>query len=129
MTRNVDPIIGEIAAACKVTRARMAARRLTRHYDAALAPIGLKSTEFSVLIAVGMSEDGRLSDIAQMLDFDPSTLTRSLSGLGRKGLVTVQKAGHRTRFAELTAKGKAKIAEGHPLWRKAQARADDIAGG
>lgn len=129
MTTSFDALVGEIGTTCQVTRARMVARRLTRHYDKVLAPLGLKSTEFSVLIAIAATPDGRLLDIARKLDFDPSTLTRSLASLGRKGLVEVRQEGHRTRFARLTTAGQEKVTKGYPMWKEAQASAAKIIAG
>ena len=123
MSSDLDDILGEVGRTCRVTQARMRARSLTRSYDAALRPIGLRSTEYAILIAVGSLGDGRLSDLAQGLDMDPSTLTRALQALENKGLVTVEVQGHRTRRAHLTDEGASKVREGYPLWQSAQENA------
>lgn len=112
-----------VAAECKVTRARMRARALTRAYDAALAPIGLKSTEYAVLVAVGRLRAARLHEIAEALSMDLSTLSRSIAKLSEKGLVTVTAHGHRTRSAALAPAGHDVLRAGYPLWMRAQANA------
>ncbi len=116
-------IADAVAGNCIVTRARMRARALTRLYDAALAPIGLRSTEYAVLIATGRFRSGRMHKIAAALSMDLSTLSRSMGKLGAKGLVTIHTEGHRTRLVTLTDKGHAILRAGYPHWQKAQTEA------
>ncbi len=116
-TAHIASIVG---TGCRATRARMHARRITRAYDAALAPTGLKSTEYALLTAVAFLENGRMHLLAEKLDMDLSTLSRGVAGLGRKGLVEVEQLGHRNRRVHLTAKGKQLLTMGFPLWQAAQ---------
>ena len=107
---------------CMVMNTRMAARAVTRRYDAYLRPHGLTATQFSLLGAVGLMPDATVSEIAEARGFERTTLTRNLDRLEAMGLVA---SGHRSsgnaRIAGVTAKGRDLIARLLPLWRQAQA--------
>ncbi len=99
----------------------MAARAVTRAYDEALRPTGLRATQLSVLVAVGTGEAQSIAALAQVLGMDRSTLTRNLGPLEREGLVKVGLEGwRRSRTLEITKKGQSRLREALPLWKKAQ---------
>lgn len=115
----------EDIGACACFNARSAARAITDLYDRVLAPCGLRITQFAILVAVAAGKDGKLAtmqDVATGLDLDPSTMTRTLRPLVGAGVVKVRAADdRRAKVLVLTKKGEAVLAEGHGLWRKAQA--------
>jgi DNA-binding MarR family transcriptional regulator len=109
--------------ACFCTRARRAARALTQHYDAALAPVGLKVTQFSLLRAIGRLDVPSISALARATGLDRSTLGRNLRVLQKMGLVALGPGDdERTRMVSVTGTGKAVVADAMPLWAEAQAR-------
>lgn len=98
---------------------------MTAWYDKNLAPTGLKLTQFSLLATLhrlagqpGMA----MSELAEAMDMDRTTLTRNLRPLTDQGMVALAPdAGDaRTRRATLTAKGKAAFEAAVPRWRAAQ---------
>jgi len=107
---------------CMVMNTRMAARAVTRRYDAYLRPHGLTATQFSLLGAIGLMPGSTVSEIAEARGFDRTTLTRNLDRLEAMGLVA---SGHRSsgnaRIASVTGEGKSLISRLLPLWRQAQA--------
>lgn len=107
---------------CTVYRLRMAARRATRVYDRHLAPAGLGIAQFGMLQAISMRPGATVTQVADALDMDRTTLTRNLNPLVRDKLVELG-AGRdkRSRAITITAAGKARLAEALPLWREAQA--------
>jgi DNA-binding MarR family transcriptional regulator len=109
---------------CTCTAVRQAARQLTQLYDAELAPSGLRVTQYSVLASLDRVGPSSLQDLAADLVMDRSTLGHNLRPLEREGLIklAVDKSDKRTRRLELTTRGKAKLEESRPLWRKAQDR-------
>ena len=109
---------------CLVSNSRMAARAITRRYDAYLRPYGLTATQFSLMGAIKLAGDRTVSELAEMRGFDRTTLTRNLDKLEQLGLVESRAAVRGNgRICALTQKGDALIAEMLPLWRKAQAEA------
>ena len=106
---------------CACLKVRTAARALTRFYDDAFRPVGLRATQLSVLVAVGSSDAVSIASLSRMLGMDRSTLTRNLRPLEKKGLVVLGPEGHhRSRTLTLTARGGELVRKALPLWEKAQ---------
>ena len=62
-----------------------------------------------------------LTELSSLLGMDRSTLTRNLRPLESEGLIAVGLEGwRRSRALEITAKGRSRMQEALPLWRKAQ---------
>jgi|SRR4051812_10844295 DNA-binding MarR family transcriptional regulator len=107
---------------CMVSNTRMAARAVTRRYDAYLRPHGVTSTQLSLLGGLRMLPGSTVSEIAEKRGFDRTTLTRNLDRLEAIGLVASTHAERgNARISKITPKGDALIEELLPLWRKAQA--------
>jgi DNA-binding MarR family transcriptional regulator len=107
--------------ACACTKVRTAARALTRFYDDAFRPVGLRATQLSVLVAVASSEAVSIASLSRMLGMDRSTLTRNLRPLEKDGLVVLGPEGHhRSRTLSITSKGNQLVRKALPLWEKAQ---------
>ena len=106
---------------CACLRARMAARKLTRIYDKALKPVGLRITQFTLLIAI---KDGRaksVSALADILAMERTTLLRNLKVLEEAGLVASEPSGEGRALAlKLTSEGEKRLHEALPYWQKAQ---------
>jgi DNA-binding MarR family transcriptional regulator len=114
---TVEP--AEIVCICAT--ARMAARSLTRVYDRALEPAGIRTSQFSILAR--LLEEGPLSvtHLAGRLAMDRTTLARDLRPLERRGLVLISVGtDRRVRMAELTAAGHRLVDEVRPLWKQVQ---------
>jgi DNA-binding MarR family transcriptional regulator len=112
----------EIIANCACNKVRMAARAVTRAYDFALRSVGLRATQFAVLVAVEREGAMSITALAAVLGMDRTTLTRNLGPLVNEGLVALGSEGrHRSRALEITRKGRARVREGLPLWEQAQA--------
>jgi DNA-binding MarR family transcriptional regulator len=100
----------------------MAARIVTRAYDDALRPVGLRATQLSVLIAVAIDGAMSITELADFLGMDRSTLTRNLTPLAAEGLVSVGVEGwRRSRELKITKKGRARMESAVPIWEQAQA--------
>jgi DNA-binding MarR family transcriptional regulator len=109
---------------CLCHRTRMAARAVTRAYDEALRPTGLRATQAAVLAGVGARGAQSIKALADLLAMDRSTLTRNLRPLDEQGLVALgPEQRHRRRTLHLTARGEAALRETLPLWEAAQADA------
>ncbi|WP_158291525.1 MarR family winged helix-turn-helix transcriptional regulator [Marinicauda algicola] len=102
-------------------RLRRLARAWERSLDAAIAPSGLTSAQFTLMALVAGARDDRIGAIAQQAGLDPSTLSRTLAGLERAGLleITTVERDRRRRAAWLTETGLRWLAQALPLWREA----------
>lgn len=106
---------------CTCGKVRMAARAVTRRYDEALRPVGLRATQFAVLIAISVGEAVSITALAKQLGMDRSTLTRNIGPMVEEELIAVSAEGwRRSRNLELTKKGRARIQQTMPHWESAQ---------
>ncbi|NDL63899.1 MarR family winged helix-turn-helix transcriptional regulator [Acerihabitans arboris] len=115
-------------AVCHATALRKATRRMSQLYDAALAPIGLRSTQRSILRQINNAGELSMSELAEALVLDRSALNHNLKPLERDGLLTVAVAQEdkRGRVVRLTQAGHDKLQASHSLWQDAQRRFESI---
>jgi DNA-binding MarR family transcriptional regulator len=113
--------LASLISECACLKVRTAARAVTRLYDDAFRPVGLRATQLSVLVAVAFSEAVSIASLSRLLGMDRSTLTRNLRPLEEKGLVVLGPEGHhRSRTLSITSKGDQLVRKALPLWEKAQ---------
>ncbi len=120
-------------SSCTCGSLRKASRRISQFYDTALAPIGIKSTQFSILSEVERgSAAGPVSmcELATAMVMDRSTLGHNLKPLERDDLVVLRLAAddRRKRYVELTSKGRQILQRSRRLWRQAEGRFEAIFG-
>lgn len=117
------------AVPCVGFNTRRATRLITQYYDKALAPAGLRSTQYSLLNALSMLGETSMQDISTIMAMDRTTLTRNLSPLVKKGLVKVSVGSdRRSRPITVTAKGKSTLEKALPYWQEAQSHILDAVG-
>jgi len=110
------PVLG-----CTCGRLRRLTRRITSVYDHALAPCGVRVTQFSLMSNLLKLHTPTLAVLAETMDMERTTLLRNLRPLVTAGWVRVDaRANTRRREVRLTPAGHAKWAEARPLWRVAQ---------
>lgn len=107
---------------CNNATLRRAARSLGRFYDDALAPSGLKGTQFGLLFQIHVSDEPAMSTVADALIMDLSALGHTLKPLVRDGYVETfaDTNDRRVKRLRLTPQGHAKIDEALKLWSVAQ---------
>lgn len=106
---------------CTNFKTRQLGRLLSRHYDAELAKVGLKTTQYSLLTHVFKLGDISPGELARQMGLEASTLTRNLQPMLAAGWV-VQEPGldARSRCIRLTQKGRDIHAEAQRHWKVAQ---------
>jgi len=110
-----------ILSECACLKVRTAARAVTRLYDDAFRPVGLRATQLSVLVAVTSNEAVSIVSLSRILGMDRSTLTRNLKPLEQQRLVAIGPEGrHRSRTLCITSKGEQLVGKALPLWEKTQ---------
>jgi DNA-binding MarR family transcriptional regulator len=106
---------------CTCDRLRKLTRRVTQHYDACLAPAGLRVTQYSLLAKLDRAGPATMSALAELLDMDRTTLTRNLKPLADGGLVEVGAgADARERLVGITGAGREARRAARDHWRRAQ---------
>ena len=117
--RDMD--LNALIKECACLKVRTAARAVTRVYDDALRPVGLRGTQLSVLVAVAFGDAVSIASLSRLLGMDRSTLTRNLRPLEEQGLVKLgPESRHRSRTLTVTPKGEALVHKALPLWEKTQ---------
>ena len=114
----------EIEQSCAVFGLRKATRVVTQLYEEIMKPSGILPTQFTLLVATRAMGPVAISQLAEVLVMDRTTLTRNLKPLERDGLLSVAPGEHdlRSREVRLTGKGLRKLEQALPLWRDAQRR-------
>ena len=108
---------------CYCGALRLAARKTTAIYDAALKPAGINVAQYSLLRCIERAEMISLSDLARGTGLDRSTIGRNVRVLERLGLITGAAADDRRESCVTLARGGAEtLKTALPLWRKAQAK-------
>ncbi|PKB73576.1 MAG: MarR family transcriptional regulator [SAR202 cluster bacterium Io17-Chloro-G7] len=109
--------------ACACGNLRAATRAVTQLYDEVFQPLGLRATQFSLLAAVDYMDTITITALAEFFEMDRTTMTRNLRPLEREGYLTINEGqDRRTREVKLTGQGRGAVAQGLPLWDKAQRR-------
>jgi len=105
-------------------------RAVSQHYDKTMAPAGLRGTQFTILTVLSRSEDLSISDLAEYLVMDRTTLTRNLKPLEKEGYLKVLPGlqDRRSRRIELTRAGRKAQKVAMPYWQKAQDEMVDFMG-
>jgi DNA-binding MarR family transcriptional regulator len=118
-----------IAGECIAVRVRLLNRALTRMYDAALRPLGLRVSQMSVLVAVARHGRARPGDVCRALSMDKSTLSRDVERLKARGwLETAAGDDARSHTLSVTPAGLDLLQRVVPAWQQAQRRAADLLG-
>lgn len=106
---------------CVGFRVRKLNRMVTAIYDGALASVGLKTSQFSVLVAVANRDQARPSQLTKLLQMDESTLSRNVERMCARGWLRLERDDdRRSHLIEVTDKGKALIRKCLPAWQQAQ---------
>lgn len=115
---------------CTCANVRRLARLSTRLYDDALKPYGIEVGQFGLLACLARVPSASPGELSEILGMDPSSLTRTLARLQRRGWVDKRLApDRRGRRIRLTAAGRVRLARAVPAWRAAQRRFEWLIGG
>lgn len=109
------------AKGCHCLAARRKARALTRFYEEELRPHGLRATQFSILAALKLKGPTPVTELANLLGLERTTLTRGTAIMRRNGWIEPSPTDDaRIHAVRLTAAGLAKLTESFPAWQTAQ---------
>ncbi len=108
-------------APCTCGRLRRASRALTQLYDDAMAPAGLRVTQFSLLRALARGGPLRISELAARQLLDRTALSRNLGPLVDAGYVDIARGRDaRTREVAITPTGVDALEAAQPHWLAVQ---------
>lgn len=107
---------------CVCLNLRKASRVVTRRYDRAFAKVGLRATQTPVLLSLSINGPLTLSELADELAMDVSTMSRNFSLLEGRGLVSRSQRDGRTLDVSITDAGTTLLAEALEGWSEVQAK-------
>jgi DNA-binding MarR family transcriptional regulator len=128
--RNQRETAHHIAAECLSVRLRLLNRAITKLYDDALRPMGIKSSQLNILVAAALRELSPPADICRTLKLDMSTLSRNVDRMAARGWIELvpDRDDGRAHALRVTAKGQKLIERAEPAWATAQDQALNIIG-
>lgn len=106
---------------CAGWNARLAARRITAFLNRRMQGSGLSLAQFSLMAQIAAARDDTLSELAERIGLDQSTLSRNLQVLEAAGLVEIAAGDRdaRRRAVGLTKMGALKLEAGLIDWKRA----------
>ena len=106
---------------CSCFNLRRASRAMTQYFDHMLEPAGIRATQFTLLVSMATLHTSTLTELADSLVMDRTTLTRNLKPLEKMNfIVTLQPRDKRSKAYVLNENGRAVLAKAIPLWQRAQ---------
>ena len=109
-------------AHCVCNNLHQTTRAVSRIYAEEMRPTGIKRSQFSILAYLQILGVIQLTELADLMIMDRTTLSRNLKPLEKKGLVFINKSPNdaRARQLSLSKEGKAKFRESMKYWTRAQ---------
>ncbi len=106
---------------CACANLHRADRVVTQFYDTMLRPSGLRLTQFTLLQALNQAPGISQKQLAELLELDSTTLTRTLAPQRRKGWLHAEAGTDRRELRlSLTPAGKREYNRVLPYWQEAQ---------
>jgi DNA-binding MarR family transcriptional regulator len=107
---------------CHCFALRQATRYVTQIYERHLAPVGVTSTQYSLLAKLARLHSQTMAELAESMVMDRTSLVRALKPLQRDGLVVSEASEHdaRAHAFRLTPQGKETFRKAVIAWRAAQ---------
>ncbi len=100
---------------------RKTTRAVTQFYDHILEPSGIRSTQFTLMSMMAASSARTMTELANSLVMDRTTLTRNLKPLEKMGMImSVGSQDKRSKVFALSPAGQDALNRAIPLWESAQ---------
>jgi DNA-binding MarR family transcriptional regulator len=109
---------------CNCFALRSAARHISQFYDQLMAPVGLRTTQFSILAKLNRRGPITINALAEDMVMDRTTLGRNVLPLERDGLIAIAPSASDRRAKELrlTKAGEKRLQQALTAWSHAQER-------
>jgi DNA-binding MarR family transcriptional regulator len=106
---------------CTCANLRRAVRVVTQFYEDVLRPTGISATQFTLLQALNEVPEVSQKQLAELLEIDSTTLTRTLAPLRQKGWLRSEAGNDRRELRlSLTRAGQRHYDQALPYWQTAQ---------
>ena len=126
----MDSITTEtIARECIAARLRMINRAVSKLYDRALRPYGMRISQLNILVVVSQFGQARQQDVCQALFMERSTVSRDVERMQANGWLDVTVGEDaRTSILKVTPAGKRLLEKVIPAWNTVQQQATALFG-
>ncbi len=106
---------------CCCFNLRKVSRAVTQYFDKHLEPAGIRVTQFTILVALSSTNARTLTEVAESLVMDRTTLTRNLRPLEKLSFITgTASIDKRSKAYVLTEEGRNILDRAMPYWEQAQ---------
>jgi DNA-binding MarR family transcriptional regulator len=115
---------------CLCLASRRAARAITRAFDRELRAHGLRATQFTLLATLSLRGEQTISELADFIVADRTTMTRNVALAEENGLVSTRRNTSDARFraVAITRHGGETLSAALASWRTVQARLTETMG-
>lgn len=114
---------------CYCLDMRKASQKVTNIYTTALKPINISVTQFGLLKHIQTLQPINVTDLANVMELDRTTVVRTLKILENRGyILDISEDRKRNRKLILTNNGKSTVNNGTILWSKVQDKFKDFLG-
>lgn len=128
-SESLDKTVDTIASECIAVRMRMLNRVVTKMFDDALRPLGIKVSQLNILMVVAKRGPVSPAEVGRVLHLEKSTLSRNSERIMKRGWIEVlDDTNARNHLLQLTPKGSRLIEKARPLWSKAQKKTRKVLG-
>jgi DNA-binding MarR family transcriptional regulator len=112
---------------CACGNLRKTTRTITQFYDKVLLPTGLRSTQCLLLLDISLNENTSVTNLANILLMDQSTVTRNVELLRKSGYIDIKKEDRdsRKKCITITDKGLKTLEVAMPLLNQAQSKIEE----
>ena len=126
---NVKQVAKSIANDCIGYRVRMLSRVVSRMYDDAMRPHGVRFSQMNILTTVALKGPIQPVEVGRLLSLEKSTLSRNVRVMEENGWLRSESVtsgvGHQLR---ITKQGERLYQAAAPAWRKAQKQVEELLG-
>lgn len=118
---STETMCQRMAKECIGMRVRLLNRLVTKAYDECLRPLGLRTAQQTILVAISLMKTPTPTHIERRLSLDKSTVSRNVERMQRQGWVEfVPGEDGRSHYLKLTSKGVKLLRESAAAWKRAQ---------
>ena len=113
---------------CQCFNLRRATLAVTAFYDQHLKGANVTSQQFAVMRHIKLQGPLSVTELSERMGLDRTTLSRNLTLLERRGLLTTEPSRGRQRLMTLTSNGEETFAFAMTRWEHAQKELEDCLG-
>ena len=116
-------------SSCYCKNIRRLSNNITKYYNEYLKDTGLTLNQYSIMSSIHKIEPATVTDIANEVGLERTTIVRDLKPLIKNGLVEdISEKGKRNKMIQLTNKGIEMHNNAEPYWNEAQEKIFNLLG-